>query len=113
MSHHSISAIPKNKEKFPKEIVKKAKDFYYLFSQDLHWMISEEEIGLYYHGECFDLGGELYDVLDKKYISQNMVDVYHWICANAYVGSDCWNVCDFEYGPDSVEEFEKEVQSAI
>ena len=40
MAHHSIIVTPKNNQKIPKEVVEKAKDFYYLFPDDVNWMIS-------------------------------------------------------------------------
>lgn len=113
MAHHSIIATPKNNRKIPKEIVEKAKDFYYLFPDDVNWVISEDKIGLCCHYSYFALVEQLMEALKDNYISQNMVDVYHWICGNADVGADCWNPCDFEYGPDSVDELAEDVRIAV
>lgn len=116
MAHHSIIAIPKNGQKIPMEIVEKARDFYYLFQripEQVTWLISEERIMLCGWQSFFNLKSELEDELFRNHISKNMIDVYEWICKNAEVSSDCKNVCDFEYGPDCVDELVEKIQCAV
>ena len=113
MAFHSIFIQPKNNQKFPEEIYKKAEELVCLFNNMGEWDFSEKCISFHSREMFFDLEGELQLELDGNHISRNMVDFYNWVCKNADVHSECWNASDLEFGPHDIETFMESVQGAV
>ena len=86
---------------------KKTSDLVALFRDEGEWLIKKHQISYCYHAACFLYEAEIEELFERGLITQNMVDVFMWLCDNATLEIDCWNPCDFEYGPRDMDDFKE------
>ena len=113
MAHHSVGIKTLDNRPFPEEIFEKAKELCYLFRGDVEWHFLPHKIYYCFPGWWYGLGHNLEDELKENRITQNMVDFYKWAKENMEAYADCWNACDNDYGPDSMEELTQQVERAL
>lgn len=105
---HQLFIFHSDKE-IPIDIVKKASDLVSLFRDEGEWFITKHQISYCYHAACFLYEDEIEELFKYGFITQNMVDVFRWLCDNTTLEIDCWNPCDREYGPWDMDDFKERI----
>jgi len=112
MSHYIVGLRTKDGQPFPEEIYRKAKDLCYLFQESVYWQLLPNEIYFVFWGSYYDIADGLEQELTEKHVTRNMVDFYKWACEYCEAYAECWNPCDYKYGPHSMEELVEAVNQA-
>lgn len=113
MSYHVVGLRTKNGQAFPKEIHKKVRELCYLFLGEVDWRLYPNQIYFDYRGSAYDIISALDWELEHNHVTRNMVDFYKWACEHCEVYANCHNPCDFEEGPNSMEELIWMVDMAV
>lgn len=109
MAHESF--IFTSEKEIPVDILNKIPDLIYLFRSEGDWLITNKMIKYTYYSAFFFMEREIGYIMSKSLVTQNMIEVFEWMCDNMTLEMDCWNVNDFEYGPSDIDDFRKQVLS--
>lgn len=109
MAHESF--IFTSEKEIPVDILNKIPDLIYLFRPEGDWLITNKMIKYTYYSAFFFMESEIGYIMSKSLVTQNMIEVFEWMCDNMTLEMDCWNVNDFEYGPSDIDDFRKQVLS--
>ncbi len=109
MAHESF--IFKSEFEIPMDVIRKIPDLLYLFRPQGEWLVTNKTIKYYYPNYFFFIEGELGDIFSKGLITNNMIDVFNWMCDNMTLEVDCWNANDNDFGPSNIGCFKDEILS--
>lgn len=107
MAHHFvIITFKENVKEIPyKYLVELSK----LVDFNVNMTVDETGIQFKHYGYFWDYEGVIDDLFVDDKVTGMTLAAYEWLKENTTIESDCWNVNDSEYGPDSWEDFERQM----
>lgn len=108
MAHHYIILnLKDNNVNIPYQYLV---ELYKLVDENINIHFEENNIQLQCNSYYWDYNYDIEEIFKNCEITKVTIEAYRWFRENTILSSDCWNVNDADFGPNSWEEMDKIIE---